>query len=616
MDRLDWIAPDILHKASIEGRLGPVLEALRQAPRFLMIGPAHLRAAQDTLGFHDLIEVPVANAFSALAELREQAFAAADTLPAGSVISISSSMTANILVDDLYHRFGDRLILLDAGSVRDPYAGVFSRRYMRNEAFRLFTLDTRGRLAMDDMRISVMLPTRGRPEALRKSLASLLDHAEDAASVEILLGIDSDDRQTIEAFLDMEPNVRAVILPPLGYRVAIKEYCNRLAAIAAGKWLLLWNDDALMQTPGWDTIIADLPPCIGRPQHNNGSLNTFPVVPRDWVQHIGHYTLNTQADTWWQKIGTWTKAQRDIPVFVLHDRANLTGNNRDATFDARENDLEGFRSVETQALLRKDTALLRVKLASQKQELVQQTIEIFSTRPDLVVVLTPGKTATNSVVRTIAAACPNVLIRRTHFVTNTTIAHYDRLAHDISEPEGIRASLRGQIKNAQMIRRDIGSVTSAGGRIAYVCGVREPLDRIISARFQTIQRYVPSLHELHASGTGFVDALAAGLAYALQNVGTSHREGEQEPEWAWLWRSLVAGMSSGDMVYSHELPEIAGIDPFEVPFDRESGYALTHRGNVSLLIYRLEGPPKWACRGPFRASLLSRRYGRHSKPSG
>ena len=137
LDSLDWIAPDILHRASAKGRLAPVIAALQEAPDFLVIGPAHLRAAQGTLGFRRMIEVPSTNAFSALDFLRAQAFTVAATLPRGAVISVSASMAANILVDDLYRRFGSDLIIIDTGSLWDPYAGVLSRSYMRNEAFRL-----------------------------------------------------------------------------------------------------------------------------------------------------------------------------------------------------------------------------------------------------------------------------------------------------------------------------------------------------------------------------------------------------------------------------------------------------------------------------------------------
>src|SRR5918997_4522385 len=99
---------------------------------------------------------------------------------------------------------------------------------------------------MSDVRISVMLPTRGRPKLLRKAIASLLEHADDPASLEFLLGIDTDDRKTVEAFLELQRHVdvKAVVMPRVGYG-QMKEYWNRLSAIAAGDWIFMWGDDAL-----------------------------------------------------------------------------------------------------------------------------------------------------------------------------------------------------------------------------------------------------------------------------------------------------------------------------------------------------------------------------------
>jgi hypothetical protein len=131
LEALDWIAPDVLHRASIKGRIQRVVDALRQAPDFVAIGPDHLKRAQDTLGFRKLVKVPTANAFDAYHAIRRKAVKQAEKMPQGGVITLSAGMTAKVLVDDLYRQFGDRLIILDVGSLWDPYAGVLSRSYMR-----------------------------------------------------------------------------------------------------------------------------------------------------------------------------------------------------------------------------------------------------------------------------------------------------------------------------------------------------------------------------------------------------------------------------------------------------------------------------------------------------
>jgi hypothetical protein len=38
---------------------------------------------------------------------------------------------------------------------------------------------------------------------------------------------------------------------------SLHEYYNELASKATGDWLMLWNDDAVMETEGWDEKIGN-----------------------------------------------------------------------------------------------------------------------------------------------------------------------------------------------------------------------------------------------------------------------------------------------------------------------------------------------------------------------
>ena len=51
--------------------------------------------------------------------------------------------------------------------------------------------------------ISVLLPTRGRTEVLRKSLKSLVEKATKPERIEILFGIDEDDTDTLDYIKDV-----------------------------------------------------------------------------------------------------------------------------------------------------------------------------------------------------------------------------------------------------------------------------------------------------------------------------------------------------------------------------------------------------------------------------
>lgn len=207
--------------------------------------------------------------------------------------------------------------------------------------------------------ISVLCPTRGRPESMRKSAASLLDRAN--GPVEILTYVDDDDPM-LERY-----GTPTIVGPRFGY-LGLHRYVNALADVAQGEWLFLWNDDARMLTSGWDEIVAGHQPAVLSPMsnHNGRQMDgcVFPIVPTDWVRRVGHFSLNAHNDTWWGQIGKVLDRLVDLDdVLVLHDRIDLTGGHNDQTAAERRYDREGFFSEAMQDAIRRDVEMLRCMLA-------------------------------------------------------------------------------------------------------------------------------------------------------------------------------------------------------------------------------------------------------------
>ena len=77
----------------------------------------------------------------------------------------------------------------------------------------------------NEYKIAILLPTRGRTEALDRSLIGLLELADDLDSVQLLLGLDTDDTVGIEHFQnelqpkldDMGVDYTAMTFNPIGY---------------------------------------------------------------------------------------------------------------------------------------------------------------------------------------------------------------------------------------------------------------------------------------------------------------------------------------------------------------------------------------------------------------
>jgi hypothetical protein len=195
--------------------------------------------------------------------------------------------------------------------------------------------------------ITILLPTRGRTDMLKRSLESLISTATNPSRVELLLGIDEDDVSTKEyiqneiapILRDAGIDCKANVFKPLGYE-NLHVYVNTLAANATGDWMFFWNDDGIMVTQGWDDVIASytgqfklLAP---RDNHDGHPYAIFPIVPKDWFMLMGHLSQNAQNDAWLSHIAYMLDIFQRIDVEFIHDRADITGNNDDETFQNRK----------------------------------------------------------------------------------------------------------------------------------------------------------------------------------------------------------------------------------------------------------------------------------------
>lgn len=195
-----------------------------------------------------------------------------------------------------------------------------------------------------DPKISILLATRGRTDMLKRSLQSLIDTASDVSNLEILLAFDNDDVKTLEwveenllpVLDDHSVDYTCMSFDRLGY-ARLNEYYNALSAQAKGHWLFFWGDDAIMETPNWDTVIlAEKRFRILRAKaHNEHPIAVFPIVPTKWVELLGYFSPHQLNDSWVCQVGYLANIVENIPVEITHDRFDLTGNNNDETYKNR-----------------------------------------------------------------------------------------------------------------------------------------------------------------------------------------------------------------------------------------------------------------------------------------
>jgi glycosyltransferase involved in cell wall biosynthesis len=218
--------------------------------------------------------------------------------------------------------------------------------------------------------ISVLVPSRERPELLARSIDSLGE-----GDLEILVRVDDDDPR-LDEYRRRFPGL--VIGRHHGY-LGLHHYYNELAERARGDWLLLWNDDGMMETPNWIEIVRsfDGKMVVLNPatNHNNWEIdmNVFPILPRKMVEVMGHFSLSNHNDSWMEFVARDAGIQVRVPISIHHDRADLTGNNEDGVYARRHLTNQHFLSEEMTRLRARDVEAIREYLAHHEEARLEPT---------------------------------------------------------------------------------------------------------------------------------------------------------------------------------------------------------------------------------------------------
>lgn len=146
------------------------------------------------------------------------------------------------------------------------------------------------------MLVSVLLPSRGRPQMCLDSIKSL-----GKGRFEVLVYLDKDDPKVQSYLLKLShmKHVKIFIRERTSY-VNFQDMINFLAAEAKGDWLLLWNDDAFIRGK-WLWVAKQHDPekvNVLRFGNSINNLNLFPAISRKMYELQGYYSLSPHCDSW------------------------------------------------------------------------------------------------------------------------------------------------------------------------------------------------------------------------------------------------------------------------------------------------------------------------------
>ncbi|MBM4298677.1 MAG: hypothetical protein FJ143_13145, partial [Deltaproteobacteria bacterium] len=132
--------------------------------------------------------------------------------------------------------------------------------------------------------ISLLLPTRGRPELLRRLFNSVAVTTAAIDRLELVLYIDEDDAPTQDLSHDGLPIVR-LIKPAQQTMGRMNQACYEASR---GRFVMLMNDDVVFRTPGWDRHLVasfqqfgdEIALVYGNDLYQRQALPTMPVLSR------------------------------------------------------------------------------------------------------------------------------------------------------------------------------------------------------------------------------------------------------------------------------------------------------------------------------------------------
>lgn len=166
--------------------------------------------------------------------------------------------------------------------------------------------------------ISILIPSRGRPEELLNSINSLGLNPE----IEILIWLDNDDPklEQYRELLKTNPFVKFFVKDRVGYK-NFHLMVDFLARQAKYDWYFLFNDDTYMENSDWLKMFKDFvrpfeptnqPIVINIWGQGIVVNNLFPIVSRAYFDILGHISLTQNCDDWIRIVGMGAKISYDL----------------------------------------------------------------------------------------------------------------------------------------------------------------------------------------------------------------------------------------------------------------------------------------------------------------
>ena len=178
----------------------------------------------------------------------------------------------------------------------------------------------------DEILVSFLIPTRKEIDNLITSFNSIEENCSGTNKFEIIVMVDDDDIDTINALQAKNFNFpfKLIISERFGYN-HLEKYYNIAAEEAKGHWLWIWSGDAYITNKNWDLKLEqyDKQFIVINPYTTNEPWSEytkdcaiFPIIPYEWYRLTGRVSAWNHIDTYINRIA--------LPLFMLVNDSALT----------------------------------------------------------------------------------------------------------------------------------------------------------------------------------------------------------------------------------------------------------------------------------------------------
>ncbi len=223
--------------------------------------------------------------------------------------------------------------------------------------------------------ISIVTPSRGRPEMTREFIESAYELASNPSNVEMIFRFDDDDPE-LEEVKDMinklnYPNLWYIVGPRFFGYSSLHEMVNQLCERASGAYIMTGGNDMTFTSKNWDLEYErcakpdELKVVQIKRNEKNGMGIQFPLITRALYKTLGHYALHPSIDGYitWVALRARCMVYSEVEIDHLHYEEDDVYKDRVCSDKEKQHT---FRAMETQRLIIEDAKKVSAVIGEQQ----------------------------------------------------------------------------------------------------------------------------------------------------------------------------------------------------------------------------------------------------------